>query len=139
MAKPTNPPTCLQCTEPPVLGGLCEAHHHQERQRQSDARAATEALETYLLEGKPFLAPGLSSELMDASKWWHRAALALQAQALDSVLGGETEAAQYWCNNIAAGIVEEERCYRNGAAPDEKKLGLRAQSWLRLKRYTERG
>lgn len=126
--------TCRRwdCEEAPFLGGLCEAHHEEDRLKQLARRAAIDALSTSCVAGKLPEKPGLKDELLRVIRWWDKACLAVNAGRQDNVLLDETQYAPEWCIAIADAIIQEEMNFRQGLDDDATVAFLKKDTWTRF-------
>ncbi len=126
--------TCRKygCHESPHRGGLCEAHHDEERLKETRRAAAVTALHNLTIDGKLPENPALKEELRLMRGWWDRAVNSLNYRP-DPLLGGEAEFALEWCISLAQEIVDAEKAFRKGESPSYMLEATRSWVWDRFR------
>lgn len=109
MAKRRKECAKYRCRETAVIGGLCQPHFDEREKRRVRDDAATQALNTGCIDGRYLPEGELRDEFWRVRDWWHEVCSAMMADREHPVLRDETEYAMYWCIELAALIIDEQR------------------------------
>jgi hypothetical protein len=118
MAKRKNECSRFQCSEMPVVGGLCQRHHDENVKEQGRTKNGLELLNGSLVDGRLVTAGPMREEVRRIQHWWGEVCAAETSNREHPVLKDETRFGTDWCIDIAAFIVDEERALRTGNPGD---------------------
>lgn len=138
MAKRRKECAKYRCRETAVIGGLCQEHFDEHEKRRVRDETARQALNTGCIDGQYLPEGDLRAEFWRVRDWWHQVCSAMMVNREHAVLRDETEYAMYWCIELAALIIEEQRCV-GGEANVRTLQYLRGELWQRFANLVERG
>lgn len=122
-----------RCTEPPYLGGLCEAHAEQDRIKKQRRDIAIDALHFGVIDAALPSNPAYRDDFSRLCSWWDAACHSVRHSIPHKVLRDEAEYAMEWCIALAQDIIDAERAFRSGAPYDSTLLDhKRKLTWERF-------
>jgi hypothetical protein len=122
-----------RCSELPVTGGLCQAHHNEEVERQKRENRALALLHGTVRDGQHLTDPALREELFRLQAWWSRICSAVISQRGTTLVPlDEAEAASSWCKSLAWELSAADAALRQGEEPSHMLAATRDAVWERF-------